>query len=96
MKKINSLLLTVVVSLSMLSVLTLGYGWITGELYTVSDGTEVWTQTIDSDTGFPIPSDDWKPSVSAWRHPTWKRVDRINDFYNICLLYTSPSPRDRS
>ena len=88
MKKSTSLLLVIVVSLSMLSVLTLGYGWISGDVLEVSDANPPnimeWTRTRSADIdGYPAPYSDWEPVVSAWRHPTWKRVDNIkNIFYD--------------
>ena len=34
--------------------------------------------------GYPQPpAGDWQEAVSAWRHPTWKRVSGIDSLYDV-------------
>ena len=45
---------------------------------------------------FRVPKPSWSQLASTWPYsPSWGRFGRILGPYCVCLLYTSPSPRDR-
>jgi hypothetical protein len=71
----------------MLSVFTVGHGWIieTNTYVSNSDTNPdlyKYGVTAIDENGYPeIPLGQWSPAVSAWRHPTWKRVINPDPLY---------------
>jgi len=63
--------------ISTISAVFISYGWIHETEVEVSNNDVLFyygaVETVDD--GFPIPPDEgWSAAVSAWRHPSWKKV----------------------
>ena len=57
-----------------------------------SDG-EIYFQEIGDMLN--IKDMDLDGNQANYTHPYWDNTDTMFECYNTCLLYTSPSPRDR-
>jgi hypothetical protein len=82
LKKNVSIVILFVILGSMFSILSIG-GEISNTVFFSSTSLQ-WTQDYDVSGDSPVPNEiaSWTGSISAWRHPTWKRVENINSLYS--------------
>ena len=77
-KTTKKLALLFLLATSLLAI-PMGLGWVlTDDVYVSTADDEFKFGSTDVADGYPVPPEgDWSQAVSAWRHPSWKRVDGI-------------------
>ena len=62
------------------------------------DNKVIWITGASSGIGkslaIKFAKEGWKVAISARRKSLLDEISKINENIHVCLLYTSPSPRD--